>query len=92
MIVVSTKQFCRSFEFALVLELLVVRQGKCVAAGTRVNFELDLFVFHPASYGPLVIWHSIGRLGHVDVQHFCFWIIVWAGVNLVYTKAAIAHC
>ena len=69
---VSTKQFCRSFLFALVLDLLVLRQGKCVAAGTRVNFELDLFVFHSASYGPLVIWRSIGRLDHVDVQHLCF--------------------
>ena len=40
MIGVSTKQFCRSFEFALVLDLLVVRQGKCVAAGTRVILNL----------------------------------------------------
>ena len=55
MIGVSTTQFCRSFEFTLVLDLLVVRQGKCVAAGTRVNFELDLFVFYSASYGPLVM-------------------------------------
>ena len=54
------------------LDLLVVRKGKCVTAGACVNFELDLFVFHSASYGPLVIGHGIGRLSHIDVQHFCF--------------------
>ena len=41
MIGVGTKEFCLSFEFALVLDLLVVRKDKYVAVGTRVNFELD---------------------------------------------------
>ena len=40
------------------LDHLVVRKGKCVAVGACVNFELDLLVFHFASYGPLVIWHA----------------------------------
>ena len=51
------------------LDILVVRKGECAAADTCVNFELDLFVFHTTSYGPLFIWHSVGRLTHMDVQH-----------------------
>ena len=37
------------------LKPLVVRKDKHLAAVARVNFELDLFVFYSASYGPLVI-------------------------------------